>query len=117
MSATCKKSAGKLALYQPHGSCSTTKVTPEYSRTMSPPPDAHEKSPGVFATTHWSVVVQAGDQDSPTASAALEKLCATYWYPVYAEIRRRGHSPPDAQDLTQDFFACLLRRNSFASAD
>jgi RNA polymerase sigma-70 factor (ECF subfamily) len=46
----------------------------------------------------------------------LEKLCGVYWFPVYAEIRRRGHSPHDAQDLTQEFFACLLRRNSFAGA-
>jgi DNA-directed RNA polymerase specialized sigma24 family protein len=71
----------------------------------------------VFATTHWSVVTEAGAQNSPNALAALEQLCGRYWYPVYAEIRRRGHPPADAQDLTQEFFACLLRRNSFARAD
>src|SRR6185436_3181127 len=71
----------------------------------------------VFATTHWSVVMQAGSESSEAASAALEKLCGAYWYPVYAEIRWRGYPPEDAQDLTQDFFACLLRRNSFANAD
>lgn len=71
----------------------------------------------MFATTHWSVVIEAGSEHSQAAAAALEKLCSTYWYPVYAEIRRRGHPPHDAQDLAQDFFACLLRRHSFANAD
>ncbi len=67
-----------------------------------------------FATTHWSVVLQAGDGDSPTAKAALERLCATYWFPLYAHVRRRGHGPHEAPDLTQEFFAVLLRRNSLA---
>ncbi len=66
-------------------------------------------------TTHWSVVLQAGGGDSPTARAALEQLCGTYWYPLYAHVRRRGHGPHDAPDLTQEFFAVLLRRNSLAS--
>jgi DNA-directed RNA polymerase specialized sigma24 family protein len=70
-----------------------------------------------FRTTAWSVVAQAGQSDSPQAMAALEKLCQSYWYPIYAELRRRGISPHDAQDLTQDFFACLLRRGSIAAAD
>lgn len=68
----------------------------------------------VFATTHWSVVLQAGEGDSPAGRAALERLCATYWYPLYAHIRRRGHGPQDAPDLTQEFFAVLLRRQSLA---
>lgn len=59
----------------------------------------------------------AGQEDSPAATDALEKLCRAYWYPIYAEIRRRGFAPHDAQDYTQEFFACLLRRSSFASAD
>ena len=63
-----------------------------------------------FTTTHWSVVLQAGQADSPQAAAALEQLCRTYWYPLYVYVRRRGHSPEDAQDLTQDFFAHLLAR-------
>lgn len=69
-----------------------------------------------FHTTQWSLVVEAGEDDSAVASVALEKLCRAYWYPIYAEIRRRNHSPHDAQDLTQEFFACLLRRQSFATA-
>jgi RNA polymerase sigma-70 factor (ECF subfamily) len=71
----------------------------------------------VFATTRWSVVLAAGHQDTAHAHAALEKLCHTYWYPLYAYARRRGNSPEDAQDLTQEFFAQLLERQSIASAD
>lgn len=59
----------------------------------------------------------AGRSDTTTAHAALEKLCRTYWYPLYAYVRRRGHSPEDAQDLTQEFFAHLLGGRSFAGAD
>lgn len=70
----------------------------------------------VFATTHWSVVLRAGQAGSVAGAAALERLCQAYWYPVYAEIRRRGRGEHDAQDLTQEFFACLLRRGSFAAA-
>mgnify|MGYP001185071297 CR=1 FL=1 len=68
----------------------------------------------LFATTHWSVVLAAGSRESPEASAALEKLCCTYWYPLYAYVRREGHTPADAQDLTQGFFADLLARNALA---
>src|SRR5688572_20509260 len=68
---------------------------------------------GIFVTTHWSVVLAAGDQQSPQATAALERLCQTYWYPLYAYIRRRGYSEHDAEDLTQGFFAHLLERHSF----
>lgn len=58
--------------------------------------------------------MHAGDVQSPASRAALEQLCATYWYPLYAHVRRRGNGPHDAADLTQEFFAGLLRRNSFA---
>jgi hypothetical protein len=58
----------------------------------------------VFATTHWSTVLSAGDQNSPHRVEALERLCLTYWFPIYAYVRRHGQSPPDAQDLTQEFF-------------
>ena len=64
----------------------------------------------VFATTHWSVVLAAGETDTPQSSAALEKLCRTYWYPLYAHIRRRGYSDEDAKDLTQELFQRLLER-------
>jgi RNA polymerase sigma-70 factor (ECF subfamily) len=63
----------------------------------------------VFATTHWSVVLEAQGQ-SPAAQEALEKLCRTYWRPVYSFIRRQGAGPEEAEDLTQGFFALLLER-------
>lgn len=69
----------------------------------------------MFVTTHWSVVLTAGRTDTPSARAALEVLCQTYWPPLYAYIRRRGYSPEDAQDLTQEFFTHLLQRNRVAS--
>ncbi|MGB8370603.1 MAG: RNA polymerase sigma factor [Limisphaerales bacterium] len=68
-----------------------------------------------FVTTHWSVVLTAGRNDTTRARAALENLCQTYWPPLYAYVRRRGHSPEDAQDLTQAFFARLLERNAVAA--
>ncbi len=63
-----------------------------------------------FTTTHWSVVVSAG-RDSPAQADALSKLCRVYWWPLYAFVRREGHSPHDALDLTQAFFARLLEKN------
>src|SRR5258706_1782205 len=59
--------------------------------------------PRVFATTHWSVVMAAGRDESAPARSALETLCRAYWYPIYVYVRRKGHSPHDAQDLTQEF--------------
>ena len=68
-----------------------------------------------FATTHWSMVLAAGKTHSPQATAALETLCRSYWPPLYAFIRRRGHSPEEAQDLTQEFFARFLNGNGLAT--
>jgi len=72
-----------------------------------------------FATTHWSLVVAANlEAGSRTrARAALEQLCRTYWYPLYAYVRGRGHPTPDAQDLTQAFFADILERGGFHGAE
>ncbi len=78
---------------------------------------ATERPGARFLTTHWSVVLAAGRSDSTRAQNALGRLCQTYWYPLYAHVRRRGHSPHDAQDLTQEFFARLLERHTLASAD
>jgi RNA polymerase sigma factor (sigma-70 family) len=81
---------------------------------MTPPTDDTATSATAqrdwFTTTHWSVVLSARDQDSPQAAAALEKLCRTYWYPLYAYVRRQGQDEPSAKDLTQEFFACLLQK-------
>lgn len=66
-----------------------------------------------FHTTRWSVVLAAQrGTDTRQAGLALAALCRDYWYPLYAFVRRRGHSPADAQDLTQAFFADLLGRNA-----
>src|SRR5205809_765065 len=62
-----------------------------------------------FTTTQWSVVLDA-QGESPSAQEALEKLCRTYWWPLYGFVRRQGYSPEEAQDLTQSFFAMLLER-------
>lgn len=65
-----------------------------------------------FIPTHWSVVLAAGHSDSSRAQAALETLCCSYWYPLYAFLRRDGWSEPDAQDLTQGFFEQLLEHQT-----
>src|SRR5262245_38101432 len=70
----------------------------------------------LFATTHWSVVLSAADSSMPGADVALEKLCRTYWYPLYAYLRRQGRRPEDAQDLTQEFFARFLEKKYFRLA-
>ena len=70
-----------------------------------------------FVTTHWSVVLAAGGSDTTGARQALAKLCQAYWYPLYAYVRRRGVSPPDAEDLTQEFFARFLEHGWVANAD
>jgi RNA polymerase sigma-70 factor (ECF subfamily) len=68
-----------------------------------------------FVTTHWSVVLTAGRNDTTRAEDALANLCQTYWHPLYAYVRRRGYSTEDAQDLTQEFFARLLGQNAIAT--
>jgi len=70
-----------------------------------------------FATTHWSVVVRAGRSRTPGSRRALSTLCANYWFPLYAFVRRAGHPAEDAQDLTQEFLAELLATNFVAVAD
>jgi RNA polymerase sigma factor (sigma-70 family) len=90
------------------------------SRTTSPDrPSTRSDAPqrAIFVTTHWSVVQRASCESTTRARAALEKLCQTYWYPLYAYVRRRGHSPEDAKDLTQAFFLRLLEQQSLANAN
>lgn len=72
---------------------------------MEPSSQMPDDKPGQFGTTHWSVVLAAARTQSPAAEKALETLCIAYHYPLYAYVRRRGLSPPQAEDLTQDFFA------------
>ena len=70
-----------------------------------------------FATTHWSVVLSAGEAEASESSASLERLCRTYWYPLYAFVRRKGYSPEDAEDLTQGFFERLLEKHFLKEVD
>jgi RNA polymerase sigma-70 factor (ECF subfamily) len=72
---------------------------------------------GAFATTQWTMIVDAARDGDAESERALAKLCETYWPPVYAFIRRRGHAREDAKDLTQGFFALLLEKRQFAGAD
>ncbi len=78
---------------------------------------SNDPSPSpIFVTTRWSVVLAAQDEISTRADVALETLCRTYWYPIYAYVRRSGCEAHDAQDLTQEFFARLLARKWLQAA-
>jgi RNA polymerase sigma-70 factor (ECF subfamily) len=79
------------------------------------PTTGTERPRNYFATTQWTMVLNARRNDSIRAHEALEQLCRTYWYPLYAYVRRRGRSPEDAEDSTQGFFARLLQLNSLAA--
>src|SRR4051812_42066553 len=84
-------------------------------RSMNESDDAPGAEVG-FQTTQWSVVVRAGRRDDGDAGAALATLCERYWFPVYAYLRRRASDVHEAQDLTQEFFAWLLEKNTLACA-
>ncbi len=83
------------------------------SRTAEAPADRR----GRFATTQWSLVLAAGKRDSAEAEEALARLCALYWYPVFAFVRRQSHSAEEAEDLTQGFFARLIEKGDIGDAD
>jgi len=78
------------------------------------PAAAGHHGAAMFATTHWSVVLEA-QGESPAAHEALEKLCRIYWRPIYSFVRRQGIGPEEAEDLTQGFFAQLLVRRKFSA--
>ena len=84
-----------------------TAVTDQARATASPS----------FSTTHWSLVLAVRESPSPEAEAALASLCRTYWYPLFAFVRRYGYTEPDAQDLTQEFLAEFLEKEYFKRAD
>lgn len=80
-------------------------------------PETPASAAGLFPTTHWSIVLAAGQHASTQSLGALENLCRSYWYPLYAFVRHRGHSPEDAQDLVQGFFARLLEKHDLAAVE
>jgi RNA polymerase sigma factor (sigma-70 family) len=77
------------------------------NKSSTPPGD-------IFATTHWTVVLAAGRRHTPQSDGALEELCRTYWFPLYAYVRRHGHNKEDAEDSVQAFFARFLEKNYLA---
>lgn len=81
--------------------------------------DAHDSSSGGgrFTTTHWSLVLAAAGCEDACGREALARLCQVYWYPLYAFVRRQGHDPHDAQDLTQEFFVRLLEKDYLGDVD
>ena len=85
---------------------------------MTPGSERRAEAPATaagFHTTHWTVVLAAGQQHDTAGREALAALCSTYWYPIYAYLRRSGCAPHDAEDLTQEFFSGFLRRDSLAN--
>jgi DNA-directed RNA polymerase specialized sigma24 family protein len=80
-------------------------------------PSTPHGSQAWFGTTHWSVVLSAQDPQCPRSREALESLCGAYWYPLYSYARRTGKTPPDAEDLTQGFFARLLEKDYLKAAE
>jgi DNA-directed RNA polymerase specialized sigma24 family protein len=80
-------------------------------------PMMEDCAPDRFPTTHWSRVLAAGERSAPEARQALADMCTAYWYPLYVFIRRKGHGPEEALDLTQDYFARLVERRIVAAAN
>jgi RNA polymerase sigma factor (sigma-70 family) len=97
---------------QPSGVMLTIALT-----SSAPVPESSAPRAPAFVTTQWTAVLTAGNTDTARARHALEHLCQTYWYPLYAYVRRRGFSAHDAQDLTQAFFERLLERRWISDAD
>lgn len=85
---------------------------------MKNSPKSSHVPPDLFAATRWSVVLTAADSRlGSQCQRALSELCQAYWFPVFVYLRRRGHSKSEAEDLTQDFFARLVKKKGYASAD
>ena len=90
---------------------------PTTAQHSSPDSSAADRSgSGRFATTHWSLVLVAGETRNPDSQSALSALCKSYWYPIYALVRHLGNDAESARDLTQGFFAHLLEKKAFKIA-
>ena len=105
----CYRFQEKLWALPAEGQRDRAMSTDEYNQD---PPQAHR-----FPATHWTDVVAARREGSSAAAEALNRLCTTYWYPIYAYIRRKGHSDADAKDIAQGFFYHILEKNLLGSAD
>jgi RNA polymerase sigma-70 factor (ECF subfamily) len=90
-------------------------VSKGMSQSTSIESQHHPAAVDYFATTHWTVVVKAGQEQSNQAQVALEELCRIYWYPLYVFARRQGAPHAEAEDLVQGFFASFLRKNHLAT--
>src|ERR1043166_9297763 len=95
------------------------KAMPGCSRVNGSPGEEGGGEPRAFVTTRWSLILSAADlgEEEQKAHDALAELCRTYWRPIFSFVRGRGYSIEDAQDLTQDFFATILRDNWLQHAD
>jgi RNA polymerase sigma-70 factor (ECF subfamily) len=115
---TVAKSPGPAARHRPFDTdlSSLTKQNELKSQMETETGEVEGHPEKCLHTTHWSVVLAAGDQSSAEGQEALARLCHTYWLPVYAFVRKRGHPPAEAKDLAQDFFARFLEKNSVARA-
>jgi hypothetical protein len=82
--------------------------------SLTAPKGNAQNGAAAFATTHWSLVLEA-QSESPAAQEALEKICRTYWRPIYSFVRREGVGPEEAEDLTQGFFELILERRDLDS--
>lgn len=105
--------ANAAAIHTGAANCGTL---PRVERS-DPPIPGNSVASRSFATTHWTVVVNAGHAPSGEAERAMASLCETYWYPVYAFVRRQTGDPDEALDLTQGFFARLLEKRDLAGVD
>src|SRR3954449_6159624 len=96
-------------------------ILPRSTAIGPPMPDRYQLKKHIarsrFESTCWTVVLAARARGSPGSKQALETLCRTYWYPIYAFVRRWGYPAQDAEDLTQEFFARLLLRNDLDRVD
>ena len=88
-------------------------MLPSPEQSFGPVPGARSD----FRSTHWSLVQLAGGASSPESTEALEQLCHAYWRPLYAFVRREGHSPEEAKDLTQEFFRRLLANHGLTGVN
>jgi DNA-directed RNA polymerase specialized sigma24 family protein len=100
-----------------HGRIALDKILGMNASTRNDDGDGRYPGPSQFQTTRWSMVISARDGDATEAREALGALCATYWYPLYAFVRRKGHDGDVAQDLVQGFFTRLLEKGDLAAVE